>query len=128
MLYIYIYIYIYIYMYMLYIYIYIYMSWVLFESLKISIVPLERSIKKMLKLYGPYLWMGFNCLNAIEPLRGDSLLFIRMIKFSRIIVELYLPLSNNARFCQWYYYIPNFKLLGFPTITCRGVFLADNLL
>ena len=23
----------------------------------------------------PFLWMGFNCLKATEPLRGDSLLF-----------------------------------------------------
>ena len=27
------------------------------------------------KLYGSILWMGFNCLNATKPLRGDSLLF-----------------------------------------------------
>ena len=27
-------------------------------------------------LYNPFLWMGFNCLKATEPLRGDSLLFI----------------------------------------------------
>ena len=26
-------------------------------------------------LYGPFLWMGFNCLMAAEPLRGGSLLF-----------------------------------------------------
>ena len=25
--------------------------------------------------YGPFLWMGFNCLKATEPLQGDSLLF-----------------------------------------------------
>ena len=27
------------------------------------------------KLYGPFLWIGFNCLKATEPLRGESLLF-----------------------------------------------------
>ena len=27
------------------------------------------------KLYGPFLWMGFKCLKATEPLRGDNLLF-----------------------------------------------------
>ena len=27
------------------------------------------------ELYNPFLWMGFNCLKATEPLRGDSLLF-----------------------------------------------------
>ena len=25
--------------------------------------------------YDPFLWMGFNCVNATEPLRGDSLRF-----------------------------------------------------
>ena len=32
----------------------------------------KKSIKK---LYGPFLWMGFNCLKATELLRGGSLLF-----------------------------------------------------
>ena len=27
------------------------------------------------KLYGPFLWAGFNCLKATEPLWGGSLLF-----------------------------------------------------
>ena len=27
------------------------------------------------KLSGPFLWMGFNCPKATEPLRGGSLLF-----------------------------------------------------
>ena len=27
------------------------------------------------KLYGPFSWMGFNCLMATEPLQGDYLLF-----------------------------------------------------
>ena len=27
-----------------------------------------------LKLYSPFLWIGFNCINATEPLRGDNLL------------------------------------------------------
>ena len=26
-------------------------------------------------LYDPFLWIGFNCLQATEPLQGDSLLF-----------------------------------------------------
>ena len=26
-------------------------------------------------LFGPFLWMGFNCLKATEPLQVDSLLF-----------------------------------------------------
>ena len=40
-------------------------------SATISSSPL--SIKK--KLCGPFLWMGFNCLKAAEPLRGECLLF-----------------------------------------------------
>ena len=27
------------------------------------------------KLYGPFLWMGFNCLKVTVPLQGDCLLF-----------------------------------------------------
>ena len=33
---------------------------------------LQRSGKK---LYGPFLWVCYNCLKATEPPRGDSLLF-----------------------------------------------------
>ena len=28
-----------------------------------------------IKLYGPFLWMGFNCLKATEPFQGGGLLF-----------------------------------------------------
>ena len=31
-----------------------------------------------LKLYDPFLWVGFNCFRATEPLRGGSLLFTTM--------------------------------------------------
>ena len=27
------------------------------------------------KLYGPFLWLGLNCLKVTVPLQGDSLLF-----------------------------------------------------
>ena len=27
------------------------------------------------KLYGPFLWLGFNCFKTTEPLQGGSLLF-----------------------------------------------------
>ena len=37
--------------------------------------------RSMRKLYGPFLWMGFNCSNATEPLPVDSSLFIRVINF-----------------------------------------------
>ena len=33
------------------------------------------NIVKKLKLYGPFLWAGFNYLKATEPLQGGSLLF-----------------------------------------------------
>ena len=29
---------------------------------------------KNLNFYGPFLWIGINCLKATEPLQGDSLL------------------------------------------------------
>ena len=31
------------------------------------------------KLYGPFLWMGFNCLKGTEPLRGSTLLFTKNV-------------------------------------------------
>ena len=34
------------------------------------------------KLYGPFLWLGFNCLKATDTLRGDYLLF--NIQFSGV--------------------------------------------
>ena len=37
---------------------------------KSAIPPLKKQ-----KLYGSFLWMGFNCLRATEPLQGGSLLF-----------------------------------------------------
>ena len=40
------------------------------------------------KLYDPFLWMGFNCLKATEPLRGSSLLFTT--KFPEVIVLIWL--------------------------------------
>ena len=33
------------------------------------------SYMKNLKLYSSFLWMGFTCLKATEPLQGDSFLF-----------------------------------------------------
>ena len=46
-------------------------------SIKIKLVHSFTIVILFLKknLYGPFLWMGFNCLKAIEPLRGGSLLF-----------------------------------------------------
>ena len=39
-----------------------------------GLISLE-PIKLNFYLNGPFLWMGFNCLNATEPLREDRLLF-----------------------------------------------------
>ena len=36
---------------------------------------MSQSTYKKLKLYGPFLRMGFKCVKATEPLQGDSLLF-----------------------------------------------------
>ena len=35
----------------------------------------KSSYMKYLKLYNSFLWMGFNCFKATEPLRGGRLLF-----------------------------------------------------
>ena len=32
-------------------------------------------VMKNLKLYGPFLWMGFNSVKATVPMQGDSLYF-----------------------------------------------------
>ena len=34
----------------------------------------SRNLYVLKKLYGPFLWMWFNCLKATVPLRRDSLL------------------------------------------------------
>ena len=34
---------------------------------------MSKRFTKNLNLYGPFLWIGFNCLKATEPLRGRSL-------------------------------------------------------
>ena len=38
-------------------------------------VPTITFLKKEGKLHGPFLWMGFNCLKAIKPLRRATLIF-----------------------------------------------------
>ena len=55
-----------------------------FKNMNCSIRNIDQ---KTLKFYGLFLWMGFNCLIATEPLRGDSLLFIRIIEFLRILLQ-----------------------------------------
>ena len=34
----------------------------------------EDLLVKNKRLYDPFLWIGFNCLKALEPIVGDSLL------------------------------------------------------
>ena len=50
---------------------------------------------KILKLYASFLWMGFNCLKAIELLRGGSLLFTtQSLGVSGThLINYFLPLS-----------------------------------
>ena len=36
---------------------------------------IQKCIFCLKKLYGPFLWIGFNCLKVTEPLQGDILLF-----------------------------------------------------
>ena len=43
------------------------------------------------KLYGPFLWMGFNCLKATEPLRGGTLLFTTKLPSILSFPEKSLP-------------------------------------
>ena len=52
----------------------------------------ETSLGKKLKLHGPFLWIGFICLKATEPLRGDSLLFTT--KFPGIPVTHFMDLGR----------------------------------
>ena len=33
-----------------------------------AVLPVHRHLKLKKKLYGPFLWIGFNCLEATEPL------------------------------------------------------------
>ena len=41
------------------------------------------------KLYGPFLWMGLNCLKATETLRGGILLFTIDLKFPKKVAANY---------------------------------------
>ena len=38
------------------------------------VMNFQKTLESLKKLYDPFLWMGFNCVKAAEPLRGDSLL------------------------------------------------------
>ena len=45
-----------------------------FIEIKKIILEKRKSMEKNFKLYGPFLWMGLNCLKATEALWGDNLL------------------------------------------------------
>ena len=61
------------------------------------------------KLYGPFLWMGFNCLKATEPLRGGTLLFTTKLpsilcfpkKLLPVIFQFWYVLHNLVPFVQF---------------------------
>ena len=59
------------------------------------------------KLYSPFLWIGFNCINAIEPLRGDNLLSTiksrgssgtHLIDIGRVKAHLTMELPSSFEF------------------------------
>ena len=50
------------------------LCYILWNTCEERHIPSEIHYSKK-KLYGPFLWIGLNCLKAIETLRGDSLLF-----------------------------------------------------
>ena len=60
----------------------------------------ERHANKTLKkLYGPFLWMEFNCLKATEPQRGDSLLFtIQFLGVPDMLKWKFLLTKERAKF------------------------------
>ena len=60
-----------------------------------------------LKLYSPFLWIGFNCINATEPLRGDNLLSTiksrgssgtHLIDIGRVKAHLTMELPSSFEF------------------------------
>ena len=56
------------------------------------------------KLYGPFLWMELNCLKAIEPLRGGTLLFTTKLPSTLSFPKKLLPtifqfLRTDSKFC-----------------------------
>ena len=57
------------------------------------------------KLYGPFLWMGFNCLKAAEPLLGDSFLFTTTspgVSGTHLIVLVRMKGRGNLGASQWF--------------------------
>ena len=59
---------------------------------------------KIKKLCGPFLWMGFNCLKASEPLRGGSLLFTTkspsILSFPKKLLLAIFQFSRiDSKFC-----------------------------
>ena len=44
------------------------------KNLPVACSALSVTVKYLKKLYGPFLWVGFGCLKATQPLRGGRLL------------------------------------------------------
>ena len=62
------------------------------------------------KICGPFLWVGFNCLKATEPIRGDSLVFT--IKFTKIPGTYLINFRRmkgwvNPEATQWFWTDPS---------------------
>ena len=61
------------------------LCYILWNTCEERHIPSEIHYSKK-KLYGPFLWIGFNCLKAIETLRGDSLLFTTSLQKFLVII------------------------------------------
>ena len=54
------------------------------------------------KLYGLFLWMGFNCLKATEPPQGGTLLFTSKLPLTLSFPKNIMPtIFHIYQACQW---------------------------
>ena len=78
------------------------------------------------KLYGPFLWMWFNCVKATKPLKGDSLLFITQ---SLGVPITYLIDLGRMKGCGWPWSHPavlNPGLLDWETSTLTTTIIGTK--
>ena len=64
------------------------------------------------KLYGHFLWMGFNCLKAKEPLRGGALLLTTKLPsiFTTKLLNSHILIANSdVMFSAIWYHLYNLK-------------------
>ena len=87
---------------------------------------------KKIKRYGPFLWLGFNCLKGVEPLQGDSLLFTGKsypISLNKIIILTYTTCQVKPKFFLWTRLLEQLLLMKYlisvPTVL-KGVMAHCN--